>query len=148
MNTGRKEVGDLGRQLAKWFWGRQAAIVNHNVTFEERVKQKQQILEKTGLDVVVRNKVQDKRKEDRKRRKQREENNVRGSRRRTRRRRINKCSYNSMRWNKKYTNSPIQLIQQSATANPPVRPANQPSSRLPCLHCLDQCSMSQLRLES
>ena len=40
--------------MAKWFWDRPATLIGHKVTYEERMAQKRQRLEKTGLGVVAR----------------------------------------------------------------------------------------------
>ena len=56
--------------MAKWFWHRKATLINHNVTYEERMKQTQQRLENIGLGVGAQINLQEKIKVVRKKRKQ------------------------------------------------------------------------------
>ena len=39
-NTQQNEAAELSVELAKWFWDGQATLVNHKVSYEERMKQK------------------------------------------------------------------------------------------------------------
>ena len=65
-NTQQNEAAELSGKLAKWFWDRQATLVNHKVSYEERVEQNQQRLENIGLGIGVPISLQEQRMKERK----------------------------------------------------------------------------------
>ena len=67
-NTHQQGAAELSGKVAKWFWDRQATLMNHKVTYDERMAQKQ--LGGIGMQVGARISTQEQRKEDRKKRKQ------------------------------------------------------------------------------
>ena len=50
-NTQQQGASGLRGTLAKWFWDRQATLMNHKVTYGQRMAQKRQRWAKIGLEV-------------------------------------------------------------------------------------------------